>query len=120
MADGGRLDTRRGALLLDNGIALSEGAFHRRQRRILQPGFHRARIAGYASRDLPRGTYIPFGAGNRTCIGDTLAWHEMRIPLAATLTRWRHPLPRHRARAVEHVRIRPSALPAHVTRQGSR
>jgi cytochrome P450 len=33
--------------LLGNGLLTSEGAFHLRQRRLLQPAFHRDRIAGY-------------------------------------------------------------------------
>ncbi|WP_434450453.1 cytochrome P450 [Lentzea sp. E54] len=32
-----------------NGLALSSGAFHLRQRRMMQPAFHRDRIAGYAN-----------------------------------------------------------------------
>lgn len=31
-----------------NGLATSDGAFHRRQRRMVQPAFHRQRITGYA------------------------------------------------------------------------
>ncbi|MFD4670770.1 cytochrome P450 [Lentzea sp. NPDC058450] len=31
-----------------NGLAVSSGAFHLRQRRMMQPAFHRDRIAGYA------------------------------------------------------------------------
>ncbi|GAA3629842.1 cytochrome P450 [Lentzea roselyniae] len=44
-----------------NGLALSNGAFHLRQRRMMQPAFHRDRIAGYANimaraaRDLVEG-----------------------------------------------------------------
>ncbi|WP_158883256.1 cytochrome P450 [Amycolatopsis anabasis] len=33
---------------LGNGLAMSNGAFHLRQRRLMQPAFHRARIARYA------------------------------------------------------------------------
>jgi cytochrome P450 len=33
--------------LLGNGILLSEGSFHRRQRRIMQPAFHHESIAAY-------------------------------------------------------------------------
>src|SRR5207249_4103322 len=35
-------------LLLGDGLLTSEGEFHRRQRRIAQPAFHRERIAEYA------------------------------------------------------------------------
>jgi cytochrome P450 len=44
---------RRGRLfdkakaLVGNGLATSDGSFHRQQRRIMQPAFHRKRIAGY-------------------------------------------------------------------------
>lgn len=34
--------------LLGQGLLTSEGDFHRRQRRLAQPAFHRQRIAGYA------------------------------------------------------------------------
>jgi cytochrome P450 len=39
---------RRKKQLLGNGLLLSEGEVHRRQRRLAQPGFHRQRIASYA------------------------------------------------------------------------
>lgn len=45
---------RKGALFdkflpfFGNGLATSNGAFHRRQRRLVQPAFHRDRIARYA------------------------------------------------------------------------
>ena len=38
----------RTKLLLGNGLLTSEGAFHLRQRRLMQPAFHRERIAAYA------------------------------------------------------------------------
>ncbi|MFI9818193.1 cytochrome P450 [Saccharothrix variisporea] len=34
---------------LGNGLILSDGAFHRRQRRMVQPAFHRDRLAGYTA-----------------------------------------------------------------------
>ncbi|MFE0021126.1 cytochrome P450 [Amycolatopsis sp. NPDC059021] len=33
---------------MGNGLVMSEGAFHLRQRRLVQPAFHRTRLAGYA------------------------------------------------------------------------
>ena len=42
------LALQRAKRLLGEGLLTSEGEFHRRQRRLAQPGFHRARIASYA------------------------------------------------------------------------
>jgi cytochrome P450 len=36
-------------ILLGEGLLTSEGAFHLRQRRLMQPAFHRDRVAAYAS-----------------------------------------------------------------------
>src|SRR4051812_29929121 len=38
---------QRSKRLLGQGLLTSEGAFHLRQRRLMQPAFHRDRIAGY-------------------------------------------------------------------------
>lgn len=35
-------------MMLGNGLLTSEGDFHLRQRRMMQPAFHRQRVAGYA------------------------------------------------------------------------
>jgi cytochrome P450 len=40
---------RRAKRLLGEGLLTSEGEFHQRQRRLVQPAFHRRRIANYAS-----------------------------------------------------------------------
>jgi cytochrome P450 len=40
---------QRAKRLLGEGLLTSEGEFHRRQRRLAQPAFHRQRIASYAS-----------------------------------------------------------------------
>src|SRR6185295_8721470 len=39
---------QRAKRLLGEGLLTSEGDFHRRQRRLAQPAFHRARVASYA------------------------------------------------------------------------
>ena len=39
---------QRARILLGNGLLTSEGADHLRQRRLVQPAFHRPRLAGYA------------------------------------------------------------------------
>lgn len=43
------LALQRAKRLLGEGMLTSEGEFHRRQRRLAQPAFHRARIASYAA-----------------------------------------------------------------------
>src|SRR5271155_290995 len=40
----------RAKVLLGEGLLTSEGEFHRRQRRLVQPAFHRDRLVGYASK----------------------------------------------------------------------
>jgi cytochrome P450 len=39
----------RAKVLLGDGLLTSEGEFHTRQRRLVQPAFHRDRLAGYAT-----------------------------------------------------------------------
>src|SRR5260370_30749085 len=39
---------QRARVLLGDGLLTSEGSFHVRQRRFVQPAFHRDRLAGYA------------------------------------------------------------------------
>jgi len=41
-------------VLLGDGLLTSEGAFHLRQRRLVQPAFHRDRLAGYAKTMVER------------------------------------------------------------------
>lgn len=41
------------------------------------------------SPSLPRGSFIPFGAGNRKCVGQAFAWNEMSVVLATIAARWR-------------------------------
>ena len=65
---------------LGEGLLTSEGEFHRRQRRLAQPAFHRQRINGYAE--------VMSDYGARACerwkTGETLdVWQEMmRLTLA--------------------------------------
>lgn len=41
------------------------------------------------AKSLPRWAFVPFGAGNRRCIGDAFGWTESTITLATVLARWR-------------------------------
>src|SRR5258706_13611551 len=40
---------QRARVLLGEGLLTSEGEFHKRQRRLAQPAFHRDRLAGYGA-----------------------------------------------------------------------
>ncbi|HEU4563625.1 MAG TPA: cytochrome P450 [Gemmatimonadaceae bacterium] len=71
---------RRAKRLLGEGLLTSEGELHRRQRRLIQPAFHRQRIAGYAR------TMAAYAARERDRWrdGETLDLHAamMRLTLA--------------------------------------
>jgi cytochrome P450 len=50
--------------------------------------FDPARFLGDAARELPRGAYLPFGAGPRVCIGNSFASMEMALVLAMLVQRF--------------------------------
>ncbi len=70
----------RARVLLGNGLLTSEGEFHVRQRRLIQPAFHRDRLAGYASAMVE----CAVRCRNRLESGTTLdiAGEMMRLTLA--------------------------------------
>ncbi|MCR6487323.1 cytochrome P450 [Amycolatopsis sp. OK19-0408] len=41
------------------------------------------------SAELPKGAFVPFGAGNRQCIGNRFAQNEIVITVATVAARWR-------------------------------
>src|SRR4029077_17068449 len=49
----------RSKRLLGNGLLTSEGALHLRQRRLMQPAFHRERIASSGQRMVTYGARMP-------------------------------------------------------------
>jgi len=71
---------QRAKRLLGEGLLTSEGEFHRRQRRLAQPAFHRDRIQQYAAVMIDRAEAT--GAGWRD--GESLDVHHemMRLTLA--------------------------------------
>jgi cytochrome P450 len=50
--------------------------------------FHSADGSGDAARALPRGAWLPFGAGPRVCIGNSFASMEMTLALAMLVQRF--------------------------------
>ncbi|MFE0878212.1 cytochrome P450 [Streptomyces smyrnaeus] len=94
-------------------IAFSLYALHRDPRLYEAPErFDPDRWLPERSQDRPRESYIPFGSGNRKCIGDGFAWTEIVITLATVLARWRlEPLPDHSVREVASAVAHPDRLP---------
>ena len=61
---------------------------------------------------LPRGAFIPFGAGNRQCVGNVFALTEIVIAVATVAARWRLvPLPGKPVRVKFTSAAYPSRLP---------
>ncbi|MFJ8693348.1 cytochrome P450 [Streptomyces roseolilacinus] len=61
---------------------------------------------------VARHAYIPFGAGNRKCIGDAFVWTEATIALATILARWQlRPVPGHTPREVPSAVAHPDRVP---------
>jgi len=70
--------------------------------------------------ELPaREAFIPFGDGNRRCIGEGYAQAKAAIALATILGRWRLvPVPGHQVRRLAAAMPRPYSLPMIVTPTG--
>jgi cytochrome P450 len=67
--------------------------------------------AGQA-KQFPRPAFVPFGTGNRQCIGEEFAWTEAIIVLATVASRWRiRPVPGVNVRMRPLTTLRPSELP---------
>jgi cytochrome P450 len=75
---------QRAKMLLGEGLLTSEGDFHLRQRRLVQPAFHRQRIAAYA-REMVARAWI---TGDRWRDGQTVDMdHEMMALTLAIVAR---------------------------------
>jgi cytochrome P450 len=49
-------------------------------------------LDGAATPEMQR-AFIPFGLGNRQCVGDMFAWTQMKMTVAATVARYRLTIP---------------------------
>jgi cytochrome P450 len=84
-------DVRIGGWLVPKGSLVTIPFFvaQRDPRWFAQPDrFDPARFLGDAARELPRGAYIPFGAGPRVCIGNNFAAMEMTLIVAMLVQRF--------------------------------
>jgi cytochrome P450 len=69
------------------------------------------------AKEIPRPAFIPFGAGNRQCLGEGFAWVEATVVLAVILQRWRvRPVAGQTIRKVALATLVPSHLPLIVER----
>jgi cytochrome P450 len=83
---------RLGGVALPAGteVTVSPHALHHDPRTFPDPHrFDPDRWAPDRVRDVPRGAFIPFGAGNRMCVGHAFAHAEMAVTVATIASRWR-------------------------------
>jgi cytochrome P450 len=83
---------RLGVVGLPEGteVTISPHALHHDARLFPDPHrFDPDRWAPERVKDVPRGAYLPFGAGNRMCVGNAFALTEMVVTVATVASRWR-------------------------------
>ncbi|MBV9847423.1 MAG: cytochrome P450 [Kutzneria sp.] len=74
----------------DSEVIISPHALHFDPRSFADPErFDPDRWAPEHAKDIPKGAFIPFGAGTRQCIGNAFAITEITLVLATVATRWR-------------------------------
>lgn len=79
--------------------------------------FDPLRWAADTDRSARNGTFVPFGGGMRSCLGEGFAWAEMTIFLAEVIRRWNLRTATHRPpRPVAKFSLRLDALPVTVER----
>lgn len=83
--------TRLGGHVLRPGstVVFSSAAVHRHPHFYADPDvFDPDRWLPHHAGHLPRGAYLPFGAGSRKCIGDRYGTVEATLALATITHRW--------------------------------
>ena len=75
--------TQRLERLLGKGLLTSNGAFHLRQRRLVQPAFHRERIGGYAAVMVARAERFADGVAAGETIDAVAAMSRLTLGIAA-------------------------------------
>jgi cytochrome P450 len=94
-------------------FAYSPYMLHHDSRRYCDPEVLDPRRWESASSRRPGGAdFIPFGDGNRKCLGEHFAWSMLVVSLATILARWRlRPVPGHVVREVPAAVPKPDRLP---------
>jgi cytochrome P450 len=94
-------------------ILFSPYALHRDPRTYPDPDvFDPDRWIPERAKSIPRPAFIPFGAGNRQCLGEGFAWVEATVVLTVILQQWRvRPVPGQIIRKVALATLVPSRLP---------
>ncbi|MFI6101346.1 cytochrome P450 [Lentzea sp. NPDC051213] len=85
-------EVRLGDVVLPEGaeVIVSPHALHHDPRFFPDPRrFSPDRWTPEFTAGLPRGAFVPFGGGNRQCLGNTFAQTEIVITLATVAARWR-------------------------------
>ena len=101
-------------------IVISPYALHRRPDYWPEPdGFWPERFAPGARTDRPKLAYLPFGGGQRICIGNSFAMMEHAIVLAAAVRHWRlESIPGREVKTEPRITLRPrGGLPMRTMRR---
>ncbi|MBD2099004.1 cytochrome P450 [Trichocoleus sp. FACHB-591] len=93
------------------GTYLSPCIYLTHHRPDLYPEPNQFRPERFLERQFSPYEYLPFGGGNRRCIGMAFAQYEMKLVLATLLSRWQFSL-------VDHRPVRPLRRGATFTPQG--
>ncbi|WP_242582041.1 cytochrome P450 [Amycolatopsis sp. 195334CR] len=113
-----REDTELGGVRIPAGaeVAVSQHTLHQDPRYFPDPGrFDPDRWIPDRMAELPRGAFIPFGAGARLCPGHLLAPVEIAVAAVTIGARWRLvPVPGKPVRARIKATLQPDRLPMRV------
>ncbi len=72
-------------ILLGEGLLTSEGQFHRRQRRLIQPAFHRQRIRAYGTAMIEYAARLRARWQERISTGATVDMHQEMMGLTVSI-----------------------------------
>ncbi|MEJ3749933.1 cytochrome P450 [Actinomycetes bacterium KLBMP 9797] len=97
----------------DTELILSPLAMHRDPTLFTDPmAFDPDRWTPERAAAIPKHAFIPFGSGNRQCIGDAFGWTEALIALVTIASRWRlEPVPGRPVSEAVAATVYPSQLP---------